>query len=342
MKKHYISIAPDKKIDCLDDGEKDCDQDEFTTWWNEARRGIAWRQERFSKPPIISTLVESDPKLEARRIVSLVFNSIPNPGEQTVPLQGRRVSYYEVDGDEDIGEVIEKYRTLVPGGCKCLTEMEIPNDAVWKYPCTVEEYAWISTTRNFHSRLWSFKRFGAATLCLCPCGQWIVTPTLSPYFILSCPKCRCDGIGSWKSILFTCESEDFFSIEKGEPPLKKRKIEKVLQTPFSQRSVFCFYVYIKMKTYFYQMNRKYFEAAKIFNHLSRFEGSCWFDIFLNPESDHVNVVDYLMLMFFIEDVEDMALHGQWSPILDESTFWTGAVLKYEICKKKEKYILNKK
>lgn len=342
MKRKFQPLpGVDKKIYTLDDGCKPDDDAEYNTWWHEARKGIGYRQHLYSKLPIISQVVENDPKLEAKRLGSLVFNLIPNPGEQTCPLQGgRESSYKEAEGDEDIFDVIDKYGSLVSGGCKC-SDFEIPADAEWKYPFSVEEYAWISSTRNFHPRIWCFKRYGAATLCLCSCGQWIVTPTLSWQFMVSCPKCRCDGIGSWKSMPMPCESQDFFPIERGEPCLKKRKIEPILTTPFGERSIFCFYAYIKMKTYFYQLNRSYFTAAKIFGHLSKFEGTCWFDIFLSPISEHVNVVDYLMLLFFVEDVEDMASRGQWSDFLDESTFWTGASLKYEIWKKKEKYLLKK-
>jgi len=342
-RKFEPSFSVDKKIDTLDDGTKSCPLDEYNTWWDEAKKVIDHKQRHLLSTylPYVSKTVESDPKLEAKRIAGLIFNSIPNPGKQTYPLQGKRKGLYDIEGDEEIDDVIGKYGSLIPGGCKW-EEMEIPYDAIWKYPFTVEEYSWMHTTRNTLPRLWCFKRFGAATLCLCSCGQWIVTPSLSHIFIVACPRCNHNGFGIWDSIPDRRDSQEFFHVERVDPAFKKRKIEQILKTPFGQRSVFCFYAYIKIKTYFFFFGRSYWRTLKIFDHLSRFEGSIWFDIFLNPETEHVNVVDYLMLALFLEDVEDMSLHRQWSDLLDELSFWTGASLKYEIWKKKEKYILNKK
>ncbi|HXU95477.1 MAG TPA: hypothetical protein VFP45_03475 [Candidatus Nitrosotalea sp.] len=297
--------------------------DEYPTWSKlfEVNYGL-----KFQKPAYISPYMENDEKAETIRQGAIIFQDLENPGDFSTSFIGYVDQSFDVEGDELVYDVIHYYFTMSPSLVRKTHKMDLPISTVWKYPYTIQEFAGLSTTKNNVIRLITLDQQGAALLCLCSCGQMIATASISSWYMLCCPQCHRNGMGSLKNIPFPDEYKLFFS-EKAEPPTKKRKISIL---PFGKRSIFLFDIYMRMKTYFFHREKTLIRAIQVFGHLARFEGTIWYDIFINPESEHVNLISYLMLLFFIDDVKEMDSSGQFTNLLDISSAWTGYLLKTDI------------
>ena len=325
------SFPMKRKLDWIVDGE--ISHDEYLAR-NEAFEEDLALGPDTARPPVCYLPNFNHSFLTAKEaFVYKTLNDIPNPGDATTP-PPRKIKFW-TDGDEDISEVLDRYTSLLSGGSK----FKLPLGTLWKYPYAISDFAWYCATKNNPVHLLVFKRDGALVLCQCSCKQWILTASMSELFLVNCPACDREGMGSLMSMPWEGEYDWFFDVKAPTPKNKKRKLDPtvipIISEKISSRVQLCFQIYMRMKVLFFKRLKTLDRGMLIFGHLAKFEG-VWYDVFVDPLSEHPNVVNYLLFLLFIEDVNDFFRAKDVKPIFDEMTYHAGAIIKEWIVEKKRK------